>query len=551
MKYCPNCGAESTGTPYCGNCGHRIAEPTGVGARSGATENDSGYTLLRANPFTDIQIGDYVRDLVALVLLLISFGMPWDLVDTTTGKIYVILATLISIMSLALPYLHRAGVFPASWGNRQVRQARLLANAPYGVVVVVTLVLDYAGGADAEGVGVGLAFGLAGAILAAQPRSAERAPEDGALWRAITLGLGGVVGLLTLLTLVQGLIDATGGWGETTAFILWLALFAALIGLPVVGVARRDGGWRDALIVVGSVGILAGLWQLGADLVADAWRVETFGPIALLWPAIGASITAPGVEGFVDAAGGSARWVRATQRVLELTLVAAALSVVIAAVELAAFDANAGAEVTIIVLFLIIAAAALVARGALGRDARQGRQLALVTGGVMAVLGIVLAAVIVGVGMYDAVTLSAVFVFATAIIAMLTVPIDVRRELAVAVSTGFTAPTADQAKPASGGAATGAKAGDKNGGADAGAHDETAVLPPVDTPHSASSGEQGYDSQIASDPSTPLEVLADIAAKDPALRPYVAANPSTYPELLTWLGNLGDPAVDEALRGRS
>jgi hypothetical protein len=31
---------------------------------------------------------------------------------------------------------------------------------------------------------------------------------------------------------------------------------------------------------------------------------------------------------------------------------------------------------------------------------------------------------------------------------------------------------------------------------------------------------------------------------------HLAANPSTYPDLLHWLGQLGDPAIDSALARR-
>lgn len=54
----------------------------------------------------------------------------------------------------------------------------------------------------------------------------------------------------------------------------------------------------------------------------------------------------------------------------------------------------------------------------------------------------------------------------------------------------------------------------------------------------------------AADPTTPLQVLADLAAQRPDLRAVVAANPAAYPALLEWLGSLGDPDVDSALRAR-
>ncbi|WP_448058845.1 variant leucine-rich repeat-containing protein [Cellulomonas hominis] len=54
----------------------------------------------------------------------------------------------------------------------------------------------------------------------------------------------------------------------------------------------------------------------------------------------------------------------------------------------------------------------------------------------------------------------------------------------------------------------------------------------------------------AADPTTPGEVLADLAYERPDLRPVVAANPAAYPGLLTWLAALGDPQVEAALAWR-
>lgn len=54
----------------------------------------------------------------------------------------------------------------------------------------------------------------------------------------------------------------------------------------------------------------------------------------------------------------------------------------------------------------------------------------------------------------------------------------------------------------------------------------------------------------AADPTTPLQLLADVAAQRPDLRAAVASNPAAYPALLEWLGSLGDPDVDAALRAR-
>lgn len=55
----------------------------------------------------------------------------------------------------------------------------------------------------------------------------------------------------------------------------------------------------------------------------------------------------------------------------------------------------------------------------------------------------------------------------------------------------------------------------------------------------------------ARDPNTPLPTLQAIASDYPALRPALALNPSTYPDLLDWLRELGDPEIDAALTQRA
>jgi hypothetical protein len=54
----------------------------------------------------------------------------------------------------------------------------------------------------------------------------------------------------------------------------------------------------------------------------------------------------------------------------------------------------------------------------------------------------------------------------------------------------------------------------------------------------------------ASDPNTPLAQLAELAYDHPELRPAIAENPSTYPDLLSWLQQLDDPAVMAAIERR-
>jgi len=85
----------------------------------------------------------------------------------------------------------------------------------------------------------------------------------------------------------------------------------------------------------------------------------------------------------------------------------------------------------------------------------------------------------------------------------------------------------------------------------------TKMAAPPAAPDPQTPGPQTLDPQppdpqagAAGDPATPLPDLMSIAASRPDLRPLIAQNPSTYPDLLQWLGQLGDPAVDAALARR-
>src|SRR5690625_1124412 len=61
------------------------------------------------------------------------------------------------------------------------------------------------------------------------------------------------------------------------------------------------------------------------------------------------------------------------------------------------------------------------------------------------------------------------------------------------------------------------------------------------------SSPEDYTEAQASDPGTEPAVLGEIATHRPDLRPAIAGNPTAYPDLLDWLANLNDPAVNAAL----
>lgn len=668
MNFCGHCGARATGTPYCTNCGQPMdaasaptapaagaekraeaysGAPQGSAAAEGAGTSVPPRMARRSGPFAAITIGDYVRDALALLLLLVSLGLPWDLEDGATGKVYVILVTLLSIISLSLPYLKAVAVIPPSLAPAQQRLARLVANLPYVVVVLVTVVLAYLGDTEVSGlqygngVGVGVAVGLAGALLAAQARSSEQdAAGDGGLWRAITLGL---VGLAVITGVISGIIflvdfGESAEWSQIVAVILALAFFVVLPLLATLGLLRGEVAGRDATIMLGAVGLLAAFWALGAsDTIGDVWsmrlpinEVQLGGPQFLFWPAIGVAASAPGIARQLGQVPGARRWTGLAAKLLELTVATGVFGVLVLAFGLIENEAGRGPNITVLVFTLVSLAAALVGRNALLTDPRAGRSVAMGVAGVLLVIAIVVASVLGAadsamVDVFDATVLSTWLVFSVAIMVMLVAPPSVRQEMGtftigsgVAVAGGTpehspadTAGTAREAAapeptvqaarpdeaptqvvtpeathqadspddaptqvvsagsaaeeaaqyPASDDAADATQvmgtAGGNGAQVDPAAAEEPTDVPVTDEQPAAPAAPEpepitasGYTAGMAADPSTPLQTLADIAAKEPSLRPYIAMNPATYPELLEWLGQLGDPAVDDALRQR-
>lgn len=577
--------------------------PAAAPASGGGSSASGGAP---ANPFADLAAGDITRDVVAVTLLLISFGMPWDAFDSATGLLYVVFATLISIASVALPYLRRGGVLPSGWSDGALRTARLVANVPYAVVVIVTLVLGYVGGAagqgSGDGLGVGVAFGTAGAILAAQPRSSERPSEtsDAALWRLTVGVLGALVAVLTLISLVFVLIDSEGSeWADLVFVIVFLLFFAAVALIPVGRLLNGDAAARDVLVVLGVVGLLASFWMLGGAAGVGVWSLRYAGPVIVFWPALAAAASAVTLPLILHVESGSQRWITLARHLFQLAAIAMSIAALLAAVTIARDDVGRGTEITLLVIVLLAVAAALVGRNALAHDPKAGRPTALVAAGMFVVVGIVYAAVAAnspaGFDSVAAVVVSIFFVFAAAVACALLVPGSVRETLgpvgavspsflrsgrgatpkpsddpghqrqqpnpddpeATVLATGLvdevSQHTRESATPRTSSAigaddATRVDMRAEHGGGAPSTSDHGS--PHIPAPPGATPTSGRYTPQQAADPSTPLQVLADIAGSEPALRPYVAANPSAYPELLSWLAQLGDPAVDEALRRR-
>ncbi len=454
MKFCQNCGSRLGGGKFCGQCGEPV--PAGREATSPPVIEDTTRTIPRTedetrvdappveassrHPFADISGFDYLRDVLALVLLIASFSMPWDASGTAADKIYVVLVTLLAMASLTLPYLSRGGVLPESWGNAEVRVGRVLANVPYFVVVALTIVIDIAAEAgDAGGVGVGVGFGLAGAVLAAHARYSDGAddPAHGQAWRLAAVGIAAVVVALTIVRLVVVLADlgtADVEWGTVTLDLLAPIIFVAVLLVPVTALLSGRSSARDVLVSLGVVAAVMGMWRMSESSgLPEVLRIRDDGPAELLWMAVAAAVLAAGVARVLSQPPGSSHWIDTAARALGLVAILAGLASLYWIVVVTSVEEGRGTSITVLVLLLVAVVAAVVGRSAVRRNPQQGRPVALVVAGVLVLIAIVDLAVETagpqGLTQLSALVVSSLFVLPALVVLVLTVPRSIRNDL--------------------------------------------------------------------------------------------------------------------------
>ena len=559
------------------------------------------------SPFGGVTVRELVRDVVAAFALLVALPLPWDHAHRGSDRLEIVLATVLALLAIAAPYLRRGGVGPSSWDVLTSRRTVTLACVPYAVVAVVYLVLDALAPADAAGgVGAGLAVGLAGAALAAAPRwthapavvagvvalgtlaTPVAALVQGAPWAVW------VVGLLNALVVLGVLWFTVGTYlrsGDLASGYVLLALGGAVALELVLFAGGNVDPWFESVheqrLGLLLLPVVAGV--AARRIVDDA----------------AATVDEPD-----DAR--AARWVAVALRALGLVALVAAFVALVALV-LIVFDGVSVGRVLRLVVGVLRVAVAVAARRSLARDPRAGHTTAVGATCIVVVLGLVIVVARAGLGTQSNVEeLLVAFGLPALALAVLLVPPSVRALVAsapeatepeptqmperatsehrtstpaspapatsapatsttdaaaqTAAPSGTTQPDAAASAPSTGtGAQPAAVPAVSRPAARpmdatpqmepvrvAQAPDSTQVLPPVQAAPAQTAPVQapGWTAAQAMDPSTPLADLARISAEAPHLRSYVAANPSTYPALLDWLGALGDPAVDAALRSR-
>lgn len=551
------------------------------------------------SPFSAITARDYVMDAIALTLLIISLFLPWrasfsssmNVSTLAASRIDVLLVTILSMLSLGLTYVWRSGAFGPSWNYKKMQDVRLLANAPYLVVVVVYLVLELV---SPRALGSAVAFGLAGALLAATPRQSELGDSqlDAARdkrWLQALLGLAGIAALTVLIQIVRYLVDfanatsEAGGLGSSylsplypvSSIILGL-LTPALLIVVALKVAQRSQTWRLVGIGIGAAGLLLGFIAMAeSSRVGASFYGASTGFTVVFWMAFGAVAAAPSLGRLVVEKPALQKWQSVSTTALLLALAGSAAVALVAIVNLIRV-LTAGSNMSyyaretpvVWVLSLIFAAVSIagyfVAGAAMKNGTRQGQQLATAYAGLMFVLFLVL--VIVGANtvawglMGPAVILA--FVLPIAIAVILWSPKAMREHFGTLAATGtantgfsfdgvYPAQAAPQQQTPGQQQATGATYNPAvfqpaQAPASQGVDASSTVAPALAAQAAAPAAAPVTAAQAlaeASNPATSPARLYELAVSHPDTHAAIAANPSVYPGLSDWLATQGTPAT--------
>ncbi|GAY17826.1 hypothetical protein [Mycobacterium sp. shizuoka-1] len=267
---------------------HADVTATGVG---GASPSGGAHSRQVADP---ARKWTTARDLVAGALLAVSLCLPWNVVfgvgvPASSGWLFALVwvTVLLSVAALVLSHL------PAAEGMRAALGARLrvLFNAPLLLVVcgfvvytVVQTLRQAGSGAVSPGIGPGVLFALAGAVLGAQP-ALTWPPVEHPAWHAWTRRIAVAAMVLAVLSTLFNIywrteyMWAADSLGKSDTAVIVLTLLYAVVAVLAVGIGcrwiRRDSAASQLAVVTLGASSLAGslvVWSLNAGREIDAFH---------------------------------------------------------------------------------------------------------------------------------------------------------------------------------------------------------------------------------------------------------------------------------------
>lgn len=372
----------------------------------------------RVNPFVGWPISDYLRDAGAAFALFATLAMVWDARDEANDQWWVIIGVLLSVLSLAVPYLAKAAIVPG-WHRRHFQLTKLALNAPLaaGVLAAVINELINVDNPTDGGLGTGIGMALAGLALAVQPRHADEDPSATAdrRWTSLTVyaiyASIGVTVLMTFTWLVHGAVsDDIQLFDDFMFFVLLVVSMVAVPAIAVLWPAFRAAGgtapWRRVFVTsaftVLVIALLAGTDPDGWFTFSqgDKWYGSYLYPptgTLLLGLAAALAVSRPQLRSTeaadtADPIGGWMRTLAAALTVSAITSGVFAVSILLGMIAGENFD---GGGIVVMVLSVVAAAAALFGTTLVAHPARHRVLLLGVLGGLV-LLGLVLLGVING-----------------------------------------------------------------------------------------------------------------------------------------------------------
>ncbi|WP_340537318.1 DUF7937 domain-containing protein [Nocardioides sp. GXZ039] len=385
----------------------------------------------KINPFQGWPLADYLRDAAAAVALFACLGMPWDFGDEAFDPFnhagerwWVVIAALLAVVSLAVPYLEKARAIP-NWGPQHYLLTKLALNAPLVLSVLAAVIFELVAiNDDADGgLGSGMAMALAGVALAIQPRAAEEMPgyPQDRRWTTLARATAASAVVLTVLLFALWVLhgalsddaDVLDGSGLSAGIdifdpftdfvailIAFLVIPLAMFGYPAYQLVfgARSAAWRRALATVGFSVVVVALFALASDHdglffwpEVEKWNGYFGGYLPgagglLVGAAAGFAVSRPMER--ATAAHDALQDCRETlSAVLQLSIAGSALAV--AAVLFHAFEADFGAATIVSMVLLLLAAGAGGYGFTLLSDLRRHRVVLLGILGGTALLGLI------------------------------------------------------------------------------------------------------------------------------------------------------------------
>ena len=385
----------------------------------------------KVNPFEGWPVADYVRDGAAVFAFIACLGMPWDLNNDASylsgldlfnhgvERWWVVIAVLLGVVSLAVPYLAKAGTVPG-WSAQRYRLTKLALNVPFVLSVIVAVLIEVIHVNDplAGGLGSGIGMGLAAVALAVQPRQSED-PQgtDDRLWnrvaRITTMAAVGLTVVLFLLWFLHGAVsndvdifDPFAGF--LAVIVACLAMPLVVVGWPAFG-TLADGGsapWRRVLATSGFSVVVIALLALASNHAglflwpeAEKWDgyfrgVAPGGGVLLVGAAAAFAVSWPQIRSTAGLAEPVTDWVQTLSSALMVCAAASAVFALSMVLYMAADDFSGGAAFATILALAIGAAAGY--GTTLVADARKNRVVLLGILGGIVVVGFIVMGIVNG-----------------------------------------------------------------------------------------------------------------------------------------------------------